>query len=77
MAVIKEDTHVVLKLDHVKKYLTTKDELDAFIYLLGVIDKGLTADGKCYTYAVVNSDEPYYDRVIKIILEGEDAKGQQ
>lgn len=74
MAEIKENTHIVLKLDDVKKFLVTKQDFDAFIKCLKLIDQGLVKENRSHDYWVCNKDEPYADEVIRIILAGEDMK---
>ena len=67
----KKDTHIVLKMDDVRKYLS-----DEQIYELNIISQtiqnGREKDGKnkCNEYYICNVDEPYSDKVLDVILKG-------
>ena len=67
----KKDTHIVLKMDDVRKYLS-----DEQIYELNnisqIIQNGREKDGKnkCNEYYICNVDEPYSDKVLDVILNG-------
>ena len=68
----KENTHIVIKRDDVNKYLTANQikYLDA---VLNAIADGRKKDGKkpYNSYYICNTDEPYADKVLEVILEGE------
>ena len=65
----KKDTHLILKVVDLNKHLTTtaRTHLDA---TLRKIDKDV---GK-RSYYIVNTDEPYADKILKIIKRGEKCK---
>lgn len=75
MADIKNDIYLVLKNDEIIKYLDEdcKAHLDT---ITGAIASGRQRDGKkpYNGYHVVNKDEPYADKVLQVILQGEDLK---
>ena len=65
----KNDTHLILKVADLNKHLTTtaRTHLDA---TLRKIDKDV---GK-RSYYVVNTDEPYAGKILKVIKRGEKRK---
>lgn len=69
---MKKNTHTVLKNNDIDKYLNTeqKKNLDD---ILQTIASGRDKDGKKIfnEYYVCNTDEPYADKVIDVILRGE------
>ena len=69
---MKENTHIVIKRDDISKYLTNNQikYLDA---ILNTIADGRKKDGKKTdnSYYVCNTDEPYADEVLEIILKAE------
>jgi hypothetical protein len=66
----------VIKTSDALKYLT-KSELTKLGVLFAKIDAGRKADGKSINnYYVCNTDEPYAQKIIQTILDGEDAKGE-
>lgn len=67
-AELKQGTHVVIKIEDAEKYLD-KLQLIQFKTLFAIIDMGRVEDGKdINTYYVVNTDEPYADEVLDLIL---------
>jgi hypothetical protein len=74
MTMLRENTHIVIKRDDVNKYLTDSDRYE-LVMLLNKIDIGRQKDGKkLNSYYVCNTDEPYADNVLGVILDGEDHK---
>ena len=74
MVKLKQDTHLVIKADDAKAYLT-HHELCELMSLIARIEEGRELDGKkSNTYYVCNLDEPYADMVQRVILTGEDVK---
>lgn len=68
---LKDDTHIVLKIAHVEKYLTI-EEYGKLYELIWLLDERM---GKMpNAYYVVNKDEPYADEVLAVIKRGEMAK---
>ncbi len=69
---IKENTHTVLKNADIEKYLndSQKKNLQDIIMTIGY---GRHDDGKAAVnqYYVCNVDEPYADKVLKVILEAD------
>lgn len=68
---------IVIKNSDIDKYLTG-DEKESLSIALVAIANGRARDGKApeNTYLVCNTDEPYADKVLDIILDGEDRKGK-
>ena len=72
---MKANTHIVIKREDIIKYLTDNQikYLDA---ILNTIADGRKKDGKNSdnSYYICNTDEPYADEVLEVILkaEGED-----
>lgn len=75
---VKEDTHIVIKRDDARKYLT-QDEVNTLARLLHTIADGRLHDGKqpANRYYLCNTDEPYAIAVRDTILKGEAIKTQQ
>jgi hypothetical protein len=72
--VSKNNTHLVLKNDEVRKYCTEM-QIAQLSGICESISNGRMYEGKpLNTYFVVNTDEPYADSVFKIIKQGEDDK---
>lgn len=71
---MKENTHIVIKRDDLE-YLSeiTKSILKDILFQISV---GREKDGKNPTnsYYICNTDEPYADKVLRVILEGEYCK---
>ncbi len=68
---IKKDTHLVLKMADIRKYLDDerKAQLDRICI---AINFGRHRDGKSSpSYLVCNHDEPYASEVLAVILRGE------
>ncbi len=69
---MKANTHIVIKREDILKYLTDNQikYLDA---VLNTIADGRKKDGKKTenSYFICNTDEPYADEVLEIILKGE------
>jgi hypothetical protein len=75
MAIIKGDTHIVLKVDDTQKYLT-EDEQILLQKLCEKVESRRLDEGKTVNrYYVCNMDEPYANNVLHSILKGEDDKG--
>ena len=73
-AEIKKGTHVVFKIDDIKKYLT-KEQLSNLLDIETTIILNRKVDGKKVNdYYVINTDEPYAKKVLDIILEEEGKK---
>jgi len=73
---IKRDTHIVIKNEDVEKYLSPRQKRK-LKRILNTINTGRVIDGKKINhYAVCNEDEPYYKKVMNIILEGETTKNK-
>jgi len=66
---MKTNTHIVIKTEDIFKYLTDNQikHLDA---ILNTIADGRKKDGKNpnNSYYICNTDEPYADEVLKVIL---------
>jgi hypothetical protein len=76
MAEIKESTHCVIKALDAVIYLS-KDELALLSEIFRKLDKCREQDGKPINdYYICNLDEPYADKVLQAILDGEDAKNE-
>lgn len=69
---MKANTHIVIKREDVLKYLTDNQirYLDA---VLNTIADGRKKDGKKpnNSYYICNTDEPYADKVLEVILKAE------
>ena len=69
---MKTNTHIVIKREDILKYLTDNQikDLDA---VLNTIADGRKKDGKTpdNSYYICNTDEPYADEVLKVILKAE------
>lgn len=72
---IKKGTHLVLKYEDVEKYCKAGD-LNALDFIRHKIKKGREKDGKPInnSYYICNVDEPYADKVLQDILQGESYK---
>jgi len=74
---MKTNTHIVIKREDIFKYLTDNQikNLDA---ILDIISHGRKKDGKKpdNSYYICNTDEPYADKVLKVILDGEHVKDE-
>lgn len=74
MAKRKESTHIVFKIEDALKYLSNEDR-ERLATLIFRIETGRSQDGKKLNrYYICNADEPYADKVLQAILEGEDYK---
>jgi hypothetical protein len=70
----KYNTHIVYKTKDALKYLTAYEN-ETMARLLYKIDQGRRAEGKkLNTYHICNLDEPYADKVLQVILDGEAQK---
>jgi hypothetical protein len=68
---IKKDTHIVIKTEDLQYYLTELEfrNLDS---ILKKINEGRKSRGKKINkYLIINTDEPYANKVMKVIREGE------
>lgn len=71
---IKENTHLVLKVEDVYNYLEEPD-IAILEILVSKINKGRRNDGKKEnSYYVVNTDEPYARSIIDLIIREESTK---
>ncbi len=75
MAELKKYTHDVFKQQDLIEYLTN-EQIKNYMEISYAIMQGRMAAGKNPQnhYIVCNADEPYADRVLQIILDGEDEK---
>jgi hypothetical protein len=69
------DKFTVWKNDDIRKYLS-EEQICQLLTITSTIQSGRTKDGKAagHNYYVVNSDEPYSDEILQLILKGEDTK---
>ena len=69
---MKTNTHIVIKREDVFKYLTDSQIEDLDIVLNTIAD-GREKDGKKTdnSYYICNTDEPYADEVLEVILKAE------
>ena len=68
-------THIVLKISDCQKYLSPY-ELQELATIVSKVGFGRRANGnKVNEYAVCNTDEPYFNTVMRVILIGESKKG--
>lgn len=69
---MKKNTHTVLKNEDIDKYLNT-EQTNNLVDILQTIARGRDKDGKKMfnEYYVCNTDEPYADKVLNVILRGE------
>lgn len=67
----KQNTHIVIKRDDIKKYLSVR-QLNNLQDVLNTIMNGREKDGKnrCNKYYICNVDESYSDKVLDIIQKG-------
>lgn len=75
MAEIKKSSHTVIKHEDLNKYLTGF-EVGCLHHCLIQIYNGRIKDGKQgdNEYYICNKDEPYAQKVLDVILQGEDQK---
>ena len=73
MAEYKTNTHTVIKNEDILKYLTAEEKRQ-LVHILVNISSGRRADGKNpeNTYYICNTDEPYADKVLDVIIRGEE-----
>lgn len=73
MIEIRRDTHTVIKNDDIDKYLAQKDAnvLKALIERLRVSKACNSLSQKENSYYIVNTDEPYVEEVLQVILNRE------
>lgn len=69
---MKANTHIVIKREDIFKYLTD-NQIKYLDTILSVIADGRKKDGKKTdnSYYICNTDEPYADEVLEIILRAE------
>lgn len=69
---MKKNTHVVIKIEDIEKYLT-REEIGYLNAFLIQIQQGRQKDGKkpINDYYICNTDEPYSEEVYSVILRGE------
>lgn len=69
---MKKNTHVVIKIEDIEKYLT-REEIGCLNAFLIQIQQGRQKDGKkpINNYYICNTDEPYAEEVHSVILRGE------
>ena len=67
----KKDTHIVLKMDDIRKYLSD-EQICELNNISQTIQNGREKDGKnkCNESYICNVVEPYSDKVFDIILKG-------
>ena len=64
-------THFVVKIEDMQKYLP-EEEATVLVMLLGRVEKGRVNDfKKLNSYYICNTDEPYAEDVLEVILRGE------
>ena len=69
---LKENTHIVIKVDDLVKYLTEKERFTVAVLLENKINTGRINDGKKINeYYICNVDEPYSKEVLDVIRNGE------
>ncbi|HEX2868664.1 MAG TPA: hypothetical protein VHO03_16610 [Ignavibacteriales bacterium] len=76
MPELKKNAYVVIKREDIEKYLFKEDQDNLEIILQEIADGREEANVKQNEYYVCNMDEPYADKVLKIILEGEAEKNK-
>ena len=77
MAEIIKDKYIVIKNEDAEKYLDDFERHQLELVMQS-ISKGREADGKTQnTYYLCNTDEPYADKVLQTILDGEDEKKKE
>ena len=66
---MKTNTHIVIKREDIFKYLTG-NQIGYLDEILNVIADGRKKDGKKpdNSYYICNTDEPYADEVLRVIL---------
>ena len=71
----KSNTHVVLKKEDIDKYLSEENKI-SFGLILERISVAREQDGKkaINNYYICNTDEPYADKVLQTIIDGEKSK---
>ena len=69
---MKTNTHIVIKREDIFKYLTDSQIKDLDV-ILNTIADGRKKDGKKpnNSYYVCNTDEPYAEEVLEVILKAE------
>lgn len=69
---MKTNTHIVLKNKDIDKYLSV-EQTNNLIDIIQTIGNGRENDGKKRdnSYYICNTDEPYADEVLKVILKAE------
>ena len=74
---MKTNTHIVIKREDIFKYLTD-NQIKYLDDVLNTIADGRKKDGKKTdnSYYICNTDEPYADKVLRVILEGEHIKDE-
>lgn len=73
---MKTNTHIVIKREDIFKYLTD-DQIKYLDVALKTISDGRKQDGKTdNSYYICNTDEPYADEVLEVILKAESEKGE-
>lgn len=75
---MKTNTHIVIKNEDVKKYCSIEARLQ-LKNILKTIECGRQLDGKVSSnsYYICNTDEPYADKVLDVILTGEANKEEK
>ena len=67
-------THFVVKIEDMQNYLP-EEEATVLVMLLGRVEKGRVNDfKKLNSHYICNTDEPYAEDVLEVILRGEKAK---
>lgn len=71
---VKEDTHIVLKIEDLKKYASPVGKA-GLQSVISAINSGRLNEGKkINNYLVINVDEPYSNEIREVIKRGEEAK---
>lgn len=72
---VKENTHIIIKVEDTLKYCSPK-ERDDLLNVMTSIVAGRRKDKKIdeNSYYICNVDEPYSEKVLNVIKEGEQQK---
>lgn len=71
MADIKENTHIVIKCEDIREYLSEKQKHDLDSILLTINISRKEAGKPINNYLIINKDEPYAEKIQEIILSNE------
>lgn len=74
---VKENTHIVIKEDDIRKHLSNEEQ-KIFDMLYEKIMLGRYSEGRTNAlYYVVNRDEPYSEKILDVIRDGEVEKNRK